>query len=155
MKAKVIPSRGTTISGLATLCPDGDGFTLASEIGPVRIRLVWIDAPEMTQSYGGEAKRALWDLIERYTLHAYVKGHDKYGRSLALVMRDDGLVVNLEMIRIGAAHYYARFGHGWPVMMLAESRAKAEGLGLWAFPNAMSPHEWRRSRVGHLRMSVR
>jgi endonuclease YncB( thermonuclease family) len=136
---------------MATLCPDGDGFTLASEIGPVGIRLVWMDAPEMDQPYGGEAKRAVWGLIHGQRLHAYVKGHDKYGRSLAVVIRDDGLVVNVEMIRMGAAHYCGRFGHGWAIMRLAEARAKAEKIGLWGFGQPKRPWDWRRRSWRHLR----
>jgi len=151
MKGKRIPAAGTMLSGTATLCPDGDGFTLASEMGPVPIRLVWIDAPEMDQPYGGEARRALWDLIHGYTLHVYVKGHDKWGRTLGMVMRDDGLVVNLEMVSIGAAYYYGRFGHGWPSMLLAEVKAKAEKRGLWALLHQRTPHDWRRLFHFHVR----
>jgi micrococcal nuclease len=144
MKGTIIAPRGTVLSGIATVCRDGDEFILGSEIGRVHIRLIWMDAPELNQPYGGEAKRELWKLVEGLSLHAYIKGHDKYGRSLALVMRDDGLVVNLEMIRIGAAHYYPRFGHGWRSMLRAEATAKAEKRGLWALAHAEVPEDWRR-----------
>lgn len=149
---KAMPARGDVLFGTAVSCSDGDGFGLASEAGRVRIRLVWIDAPEMNQPYGGEARRALWGLLSGIGLRVEVKGHDKYGRSLGLVVRDDGVVVNLRMIEIGAAHYYAKFGHGWTSMREAEASARGERRGLWALAHVHRPWDWRRQDNYHVRV---
>ena len=94
---------------------DGDTLTLA---GGAKVRLVQIDAPELrSDCYGRAALRALVDLTPngtRVTLLAdpELDERDVHGRLLRYVYRD-GMNVNVELVRRGAASpYYFRKERG-------------------------------------------
>jgi len=94
---------------------DGDTLTLA---GGAKVRLVQIDAPELhSDCYGRAALRALIDLTPNGTRVRLVADpeldeRDVHGRLLRYVYRD-GLNVNVELVRRGAASpYYFRKEHG-------------------------------------------
>ncbi len=62
---------------------DGDTFETASRKNSVR--LANVDAPELSASRGGAAKRALEDLISGETVSINTVARDSYGRSVAKV----------------------------------------------------------------------
>lgn len=113
-----------------------DGDTI--ECTPAgRIRLIGIDAPELSQApFGAEAAATLATLIppdSHVLLEQDIEGRDKYGRLLAYVWRVRTLV-NWRMIREGAAvlltyppnlQYVDSFTD-------AQQRAREEARGLWA-----------------------
>ena len=72
-----------------------------------RIRLLLIDAPEMTQGlFGSVAKRTLEDFAPpgtRLTLEFDVQRRDPYDRVLAYLTLADGRMVNEELLRAGVA----------------------------------------------------
>lgn len=116
-----------------------DGDTLdVSHVG--RVRLLGIDAPEMGGKFDSpapfaqEARALLATLVGgRYvSLETDGDPYDKYGRRLAYVFRDDGLLVNAEMLRAGLARISARH----PIRRLsalraAERAAKVARRGIW------------------------
>ena len=117
-----------------------DGDTL-QVIGVGRVRLLGIDAPELARGldtaapFAREARERLATLVAgRYVrLESDGDTHDRYGRVLAYVIRDDGLLVNAEMLRAGLARVTAR----QPLRRLdelrrAEREAQAARRGLWA-----------------------
>jgi len=79
-------------------------------------------------------------------------GHkkDKYKRLLGVISLD-GLDINLEMIKIGAAwHYkkYAKFDQLSEQYLMYdenEQKAKSKELGLWR-ENAIPPWLWRKNK---------
>jgi micrococcal nuclease len=83
-----------------------DGDTLTCDDG-VRIRLLLIDAPELSQGpWGATARDALTALAPRGTalrLEFDVQLRDRYGRTLAYLWLDDGRMVNEELLRAGVA----------------------------------------------------
>lgn len=116
-----------------------DGDTLdVSHVG--RVRLLGIDAPEVgigldtPAPFAPEAKALLATLVGgRYaSLEADGDRYDKYGRRLAYLLRDDGLLVNAEMLRAGLARVSARrqlrrLGE----LRAAERSAKVARKGMW------------------------
>lgn len=104
-----------------------DGDTL--NIDGKRIRLFGIDAPEMGQSQGGLARKALVDFIRGHELKLIPVKTDKYGRLVARVIRDDGEDLADLMVSRGfalASHRYTR------AYTNSQIRARHMGCGFWA-----------------------
>jgi micrococcal nuclease len=83
-----------------------DGDTLVCDDG-VRVRLLLIDAPELSQSpFGAAAKQRLEELAGAGTVLAMeqdVEKLDRYGRTLAYLYLPDGRMVNEELLLSGMA----------------------------------------------------
>jgi micrococcal nuclease len=80
---------------------DGDTFDIASG---ERIRLICIDAPELSQPGGNESKSFLESLIMNKTLRLEtdVSEEDSYGRLLRYAYLND-LFINKELVKQGHA----------------------------------------------------
>lgn len=74
-----------TLHGIVTYVYDGDTIMLQADKHYYRIRLASIDAPELDQPYGLEAKRALSKLVYNKPVIAQVMDKDIYGRKVAKV----------------------------------------------------------------------
>ena len=127
-----------------------DGDTIHLTNGD-RVRLVQIDAPEVRdgECYAREARAALVDLVPPGSavrletdprLYAYSRGKspdldkvDRFGRLLAYVF-EDGVNVNLELVREGAAApwFFGGVRGRYANALLAAAReARAPREGLW------------------------
>ena len=119
---------------------DGD-TVIVDDGGPVTIRLIGVDAPESVhprrpvEPFGRESAAFLRDLLKgRGVTLEFEPGtdFDRYGRTLAYLVRDDGLAVNREMVARGYAHVYTRFPfRRMEDFRSAEREARAAGRGLW------------------------
>jgi micrococcal nuclease len=115
---------------------DGDSLVLADGR---RVRLVQVDAPEgQHECYGEEAATALRRLLPQGTrvrleIDLALDRIDRYGRLLRYVHRE-GLIVNLELVREGAAAPWFFDGdrglYADRLLTVAQS-ARAGGRGLW------------------------
>ncbi len=130
---------GITLTGRATLIPDGDGFSLDFGDIPIKCRLAWIDAPEMTQRYGPEARATLYHLIANQKLKVIAFATDKYQRKIVSVYNAHLEHVNYEMIWLGAAWYQPKYGKGPPRLLEADHHAQTMRQGLWQFDNPIHP----------------
>ena len=117
---------------------DGDTIDVAM-VG--RVRLLGIDAPEIGRGfdtaapYAREARERLVSMVlNRWVrLEQEAPFEDVYNRHLAYVLREDGLFVNAELVRLGLARISARL----PLARLdelrhAEAEAQAFRRGMWA-----------------------
>jgi micrococcal nuclease len=119
-----------------------DGDTVALTNGR-HVRLVQIDTPEVYGSpecYGRQASRVTKHLLPpgtavRLYREPKTDAVDAYGRLLRYVFRArDGLDVNVELVRIGAAapyFYDYRRGRYARLLVRLARRARARDLGLW------------------------
>ena len=119
----------TTISGVEVI--DGDTFRL--ETGET-VRLIGIDAPELSQPGGVLSREYLAHLIvgKPITLEKGPEGRDNYNRLLRVVYIDD-LCINEEMIRQGYAE--ARYLPESPIRdyyLQLEIQAETARAGLWS-----------------------
>jgi micrococcal nuclease len=121
---------------------DGDSLTLVGSDGlEISVRLRGIDAPELGQPYGYEAKQALQSLLNAGTVGLSEPEKGKYGRYVADVYLGDTWV-NQAMVAEG---------HAWcdqvnsfnRTLYSAEQQAKSNGKGLWASPTPAPPWIWR------------
>ncbi|MCB1734029.1 MAG: thermonuclease family protein [Gammaproteobacteria bacterium] len=138
----VAESYEATVIGIT----DGDTVhVLRNSHTEVKIRLSEIDAPEKAQPWGRQSKQALSDLVYRQIVKVDVVTTDRYGRTVAKLIRDDGLDANAEMVRSGNAWVYRKYmlDHG---LLDLETSARNAHRGLWSLPEEqiMSPWEWRR-----------
>lgn len=89
-----------------TYVVDGDSIWVRSaERGArVKLRLLGIDAPEVCQPLGPEARHALQRMALNQRVRVAVRGRDRYGRALATVVRtQDGADLAQTMVRAGWA----------------------------------------------------
>lgn len=121
---------------------DGDTVDVDLDGRDERIRLIGIDTPETkdqdspVECYGPEATALTELLIPPGTivrLERDAEARDDYGRLLAYVHRSDGLFVNLELARQGAATVLSiRPNTAYAdVIANAVQEARRAGRGLW------------------------
>jgi micrococcal nuclease len=134
-----------TLQGLVSHVSDGDTLTLQlPDRAPMQVRLRDIDAPEICQPWGEEAKRALSDLALNKVATLQVSARDSYGRTIGTLLIDD----------LNVSRYLVENGHAWSVrtrwdqgpLVKQEKMARALTRGLHAQGGAIQPKEWRRTR---------
>ena len=126
-----------------------DGDTL--RMGPDRIRLHGIDAPESAQTCadasgreyacGRAAADALAELIGDRTVRCAVRDTDRYGRAVAVCRLGD-LDIGAWMVANGHALAYRRYGGDY---VSREDTARAERRGMWRGRFTV-PWDWRRGK---------
>ena len=146
----LLPVMGTaataeTIIGMVVGVHDGDTLTLLDDSKTqIKIRLAEIDAPESRQPYGSRAKQELSGLAFGRPAAVQVQDIDRYGRTVGRVTVD-GVDVNAEMVRRGAAWVYRKYAKDQSLFTI-EEQARDAKAGLWALPEAdqIPPWEWRK-----------
>jgi micrococcal nuclease len=133
------PSTGWT-TGRISRVADGDTVDLTNG---QKIRLVQIDTPEVyfsPECYGEQASALTKRLLPPGTLVKLYRepatdSVDQYGRLLRYVVRArDGLNVNVQLVRVGAAapyFYDSRRGRFASLLERLALRARSMRLGLW------------------------
>ncbi|MCD9623571.1 thermonuclease family protein [Rhabdothermincola salaria] len=143
---QVDPARGTFVVGVV----DGDTIRVSIDGRTDDVRLLGIDTPETVhptrpvECFGPEASARTHDLLAPGTavvLERDTEERDHYGRLLAYVVRaDDGLFVNLALVREGLAEVLTiapNVAHT-DAFLSAAAEARREGRGLWsACPGAV------------------
>jgi len=133
---------------------DGDTIKVDDGTKKLTVRLVGIDAPEVShaknepgQPFSQSSTKHLAALVLNRTVDITSYGQDGYGRTLGEVF-DDGRNINLEMIKAGLAEVYRgtpapgqNLGPYWQ----AESEAREAKRGMWVLGDKyVSPRKWRR-----------
>lgn len=137
-----IPS--DAFAATVTYVHDGDTLYLDAGAGELKVRLIGLDTPELSsqqqpnaeECYGVEARELLRDFLPEGTAVWALEDRepeDQYGRSLLYVYLQDGTLVNLAMVELGAAEALKiglndRF---WPELRDAEDDAYVAKLGMW------------------------
>jgi len=135
------------LEGTAERITDGDTFTLATPTGERRIiRLYQIDAPELAQPFGREARKQLHARLTGKPLRVHVETTDSYRRTIASVFVADS-DVSLEMLAAGLAWVNRRFTFA-DAYAIAETQARNRRAGLWRDPAPMPPWVYRWSVRG-------
>lgn len=129
--------------GVVVGVTDGDTFTLLTPAKEQsKIRLAEIDTPERGQPFGKWAKEQLSALVFEKDVAVLVVDVDRYDRIVGRVY-SDGLDVNAELVRLGAAWVYDKYATDAGLYVLQEE-ARAAERGLWSQPSPIPPWEWRR-----------
>ena len=124
---------------------DGDTFTCRMKNQQTqRIRMSGIDAPEITQPHGKNARDALHQAIFGKKVRLLNLSQDRYGRTLATVYINNQ-DQNWHMIQNGDAWVYRRYNRD-PRYIQAEQTARQQRLGLWQDDNPTYPEDYRRQK---------
>ena len=131
------------IEGVVTRVFDGDTVLVVVPSGDsVTVRLNGVDAPEICQPHGVEARRALEEMVLNQPVVAQPRGHDDHGRTLAKLLRGSTDVGD-RLVRDGHAWSY-RYRDDKGPYVAQERMAYALYRGLHATRQAVSPREFRR-----------
>lgn len=134
------PPKG--IQGLVVAVTDGDTLTLRPATGkPITVRLAQIDAPEICQAWGPEARQALAELALDKIATLQPRARDSYGRTVGR-LRIDELDVGRHLVENGHA-WSTRTRYDRGPMVKQERMAKALSRGLHSQPGAVAPWEFR------------
>jgi micrococcal nuclease len=127
----------------ATAVPDGDTLWVQPTNGsrPRKLRLLGIDAPEICQPGGQDARRALQRLVKGEQLKVDVRHTDDYGRGLARI-HIDGRDIAAVMVGQGLA-WSSRWRRSAGPYAVQERLARSAGLGLFAHPAPENPRDFR------------
>jgi endonuclease YncB( thermonuclease family) len=130
------PQPTAPVAGRVVAVHDGDTVTVQAGRQTYHVRLLLIDAPELSQHPWGECARlyATAELLGRdVTLEFEKVRPDPYGRTLAYLRRaPDGTTFNEAIVRKGWAFYYdpgPELSRSRAVRA-AEAKAKADGIGV-------------------------
>ncbi|WP_297445375.1 thermonuclease family protein [uncultured Campylobacter sp.] len=136
---------GKELTGKVSKVIDGDTIELLAKENPyhhitkLKIRLYGIDAPELKQAYGKEAKEFLSALVLKQEVSLIIENKDKYDRFVSTLFLK-GQDINKEMVKNGYAHAYESFSKKY---LAEQANAKIFKLGLWQDERVMSPSEFR------------
>jgi len=136
------PSRGGTFTDRVVGVADGDTITVMYDGRGVRVRIHGIDAPEKGQPFGQRAKQFVSDLVFGKDVTVRPVTKDRYGRTVAEVILDDGRSLGEELVRAGLAWWYKRYSNDATLGDL-ENEARIAKRGLWSDPNPTPPWEFR------------
>jgi endonuclease YncB( thermonuclease family) len=140
MKLLLITYAWFLVAGLTALTIT-DGDTFVTDAGE-KVRLIGIDCPERGRWYADDATALLDSLLSGKDLRFEYgdKRTDLYGRTLAYVFVDDTLLVNLELIKHGAATAFLKYPHEREGAFLeAELVVRRAGIGMWGSKTVRPP----------------
>jgi endonuclease YncB( thermonuclease family) len=132
------------VEGTVVRVTDGDSLWLEPSLpgAPLELRLQDIDAPEICQPWGPEAKRALQDLVLNKSVSVRVSGRDTHGRTLGTLYLDK-LNVNKTLVQEGHAWSH-RYKYDRGPYVAEERMAKALSRGFNVDAGAVMPRDFRR-----------
>lgn len=121
---------------------DGDSIVVSSAGRKVNVRIADMDAPELGQAYGVQARDALVSLVGGREVHLELVGGDVYRRIVANVYVE-GRDVAAELVGQGLAWVRRAYAPAARLIRL-EDDARAARRGLWADANPIPPWVWRK-----------
>lgn len=112
---------------------------------PFAVRLYGIDAPELSQPYGPEARRELASLVRRGGIRMETIATDRYGRCVGLIYRrrqGRRQSINRQMVQAGYAYWYRQYGGRQLGFPEAEAEAKSRRRGVWQGRQGSQQRPW-------------
>lgn len=141
-----------TLAGRVVGVHDGDTLTvLDATNGQHKVRLAGIDAPELGQPFGENAKKALSEKVFNQAVSVKWSTRDFYGRLIGNV-RLGSRWINLEMVAEGWAWAFDKYSpkHGSEAQILTtvQEGAREARAGVWSTTAPVPPWEWRKKNSG-------
>lgn len=133
------------VSCLIIKVHDGDTITAVYNTKSrkkVTVRLYGIDAPELPQEFGLEAKNHLTGMVKNKKVLIEFTGEDIYKRKIGKIYINK-IYVNDEMIKTGHAHWFNAYASLDEDLQNSQLNAQNLRLGLWNFSNPIIPWKWR------------
>jgi len=140
--ASAAPPPARAVQGMVSKVTDGDSLWLTPADGkPIEVRLRDIDAPEICQPWGEDARKALAELTLNKVATLQISGRDSFGRTIGALMIED----------LNVGKHLVENGHAWSVrtrwdqgpLVKQEKMARALSRGLHGTPGAVQPKDFR------------
>jgi len=142
---------GQILTGQVVAVHDGDTLTMQSGSFLYKVRLSDVDAPEMGQVFGKQARQYTEQMVLGSWVRVNVALIDRHGRRVGEVIVEDGWVLNEELVHAGFAWYYRVHPVRNDRLQKLEQYAFSKKLGLWVEKDPLPPWEFRReSRIPQL-----
>lgn len=141
-KAKIATSPTSGFSSKCVAVIDGDTLKVSHPGGMQTIQLHTIDAPELLQPFGLQAKDSLSSMALNQTLTIYPVGRGKQGHTLAWVFLGSNSL-NRVQVEKGYAWWNRQDKQHEAKIGGLENAARAAKSGLWSDATSISPWEWR------------
>ena len=112
---------------------DGDTIWVKSDNKHIKIRLSYIDAPELKQIYGIRSRDFLIELVLDKKVQINTSKKDRYNRHLGevyILNEKESIFVNAKMIKSGNAWVYKIYRNNEYLINL-ENFARSNNKGLW------------------------
>lgn len=142
------PSYADQYEGRVIKVIDGDTIWVKTSNKHIKIRLSYIDAPELKQIHGVRSKNFLTNLVLDKNVQINANKKDRYNRHLGEVYIHNGkesIFVNAKMLKSGNAWIYLTYRDNSYLQNL-ENHAKIKKIGLWSEKAPIEPWVYRRSR---------
>jgi len=150
--ATMLPVSAESFTGKVISVADGNTLMVVSNNRAVKIRPAGVDAPDLDQAYGPQAREFLENLVKGKNVWVDVKKQDHYRRLVAPVIVD-GLDVSVALAAAGMAWYDSKTAGNGQIAM-ADAEAQAKKIGLWSQPNPIPPWDFRQQRRGPIPNAV-
>ena len=142
------PSYADQYEGRVIKVIDGDTIWVKTGNKHIKIRLSYIDAPELKQPHGVRSKNFLTNLVLDKSVQINTSKKDRYNRHLGEVYIHnvkESIFVNAKMLKSGNAWIYLTYRDNSYLQNL-ENHAKIKKIGLWSERAPIEPWVYRRSR---------
>ena len=132
------------LEGIVSYVGDGDTVWIAVDRNtkPLKLRFLGLDAPEICQAWGPQARDALKAKLLKQTVTIDTKARDDYARAVGRIAHR-GEDVGAWLVKNGHAWSYGYQRRSAPY---ANEQAAAQNarLGLWAKGDAIEPRAFRK-----------
>jgi endonuclease YncB( thermonuclease family) len=132
------------LTGQVVAVQDGDTLSVQTGSSLYKVRLSDVDAPEMSQVFGKQAREFTRGRVLGRRVWVNVLFIDMHDRQVGEVITDDGRLLNEELVHAGLAWYYRVNPRRNERLQRLEHDAFSKKLGLWVEKEPLPPWEFRR-----------